>query len=191
MYNRKQIKAEAKECLNKNFGVALGTLVVYGLIGFAAAYIPFAAAILSGVLITGVAKVFLSIVRRAPLVEFSNMFDGFKNFGTTCISGILVAIYTFLWSLLFIIPGIIKAYSYSMTFYILADHPELTASQAIAASQKMMDGHKWDFFVLELSFIGWYLLSFITFGLAMIYAAPYMAAANAKFYDTIKYQIIE
>ena len=185
MYNRQQVKAAAKESLNKNFGVVLGTLFVAGIIVAIASYVAGASIIIGGVIATGVAIVMLNVV-RGNAVKFTDMFKGFNNFGPTCLAGILTSLYTFLWSLLFVIPGIVKSYSYSMTYYILADHPEMSANDAITASRYMMNGHKADLFVLQLSFIGWYFLSIITFGLAMFYAAPYMAVANAKFYDAIK-----
>lgn len=192
MYNRKQVKMEAKSSLNGNFGVAIGTIIVAELILGAISLIgsllvvgSIAPLIFSGVFSTGLAIVFLAIVRNTP-VEFSNMFDGFKNFGPTCLAGVLVSVFTFLWSLLFVIPGIIKSYSYAMTYYILADHPEMTANEAITESRRIMDGHKLDLFVLQLSFFWWHLLCFITFGIAYIYVAPYISAATAKFYDTIK-----
>ena len=185
MYNRKQLKLEAKNSLNQNFGIAIGTLLVYGLIMVVAAYVPFASIILAGVFATGMAMVMLNIV-RGNTVKFTDLFKGFENFSPTCLAGVLSTVYVFLWTLLFFIPGIVKSYSYAMTYYILVDHPEMTANEAITASRNMMRGHKADLFVLQLSFIGWYLLSFITFGIAMIYAAPYMSAATAKFYDAIK-----
>lgn len=83
--------------------------------------------------------------------------------------GILIMyVYIFLWSLLFLIPGIIKAYSYAMTPYILAEHPELSVNEAIDRSRAMMKGHKFDYFFLQLSFIGWMLLSIITLGVGLI-----------------------
>ena len=192
MYNRKQVKLAAKESLNGKFGLAIGTLVVAALIIAAITLVgaltiigSIAPLIFMGVFSTGIAIVFLAIVRNTS-VEFTNLFDGFKNFGTTCLSGVLVYVFTFLWSLLFVIPGIVKSYSYAMTFYILADHPEMTATEAITASRKMMDGHKFDLFVLQLSFFWWYLLCYLTFGIAYFYVAPYIAASTAKFYDTIK-----
>lgn len=192
MYDRKHVKLAAKESLNGKFGLAIGTLVVAALIIAAITLVgaltiigSIAPLIFMGVFSTGIAIVFLAIVRNTS-VEFSNLFDGFKNFGTTCLSGVLVYVFTFLWSLLLVIPGIVKSYSYAMTFYILADHPEMTATEAITASRKMMDGHKFDLFVLQLSFFWWYLLCSITFGIAYFYVAPYIAASTAKFYDTIK-----
>ena len=185
MYNRKQVKLEAKQSLHLNFGIALGALVVAGLILAAASYIPCGSLILTGVFSVGIAIVMLNIVRGAH-VEFVDLFKGFNNFGTTCLAGVLVSVFTFLWSLLFVIPGIIKAYSYSMTYYILADNPDMSPNDAITASSQMMDGHKFDLFVLQLSFLGWHLLGGITFGLEYIYVAPYIAATKAKFYESIK-----
>ncbi len=185
MYNRKQVKLSAKESLKGNLGLAIGVLLVLSLIIVASSYIPFGSLILTGVLSVGLAIVMLGIV-RGTAVEFKDLFGGFNNFGTTCIAGILVSVFTFLWSLLFVIPGIVKSYSYAMTSYILADHPEMTAQEAIDASRKMMDGHKMDLFVLQLSFFWWYLLCGITFGIAFLYVGPYISAATAKFYDTIK-----
>ena len=99
--------------------------------------------------------------------------------------GALTYLYTFLWSLLFVIPGIIKAYSYAMTYFIAKENPDLTAEQAILASMKMMDGNKMKLFLLDLSFIGWIILSMFTFGIGFIFVAPYMANAHAAFYDEL------
>lgn len=88
--------------------------------------------------------------------------------------------------MLLVIPGIIKGLSYSMATYILADHPEMTARQALNESKRIMDGHKMDLFLLELSFIGWLLLVGITCGIAIIYVGPYMNATMVNFYNSIK-----
>lgn len=189
MYDRVKIKSEAKQCLSLHFGTVFGVVIVSSLILTACVAIPtvgtVASAVLKGVLGVGVAIVLLRVIRGEPF-KFSDMFNGFNNFGTNCLAGILMSVFTFLWSLLFIIPGIVKAYSYSMTNYILAEHPEFTASGAIKESQRIMHGHKADLFVLRLSFIGWALLCVVTFGLATIYVMPYMQIAEAKFYDSIK-----
>jgi len=98
----------------------------------------------------------------------------------------LMFIFVFLWSLLFLIPGIIKAYSYAMTPYILKDYPELSANQAINLSRKMMKGHKLDLFILQLSFIGWWILTLFTAGIGTLWLMPYMMTAQAAFYQDIK-----
>lgn len=101
---------------------------------------------------------------KGTLPEAGALFAPFKQYARTVGAVLLVFVYTLLWTLLLVIPGIIKAYSYSMTFYILRENPEMTAGDAITASQKMMDGHKMDLFLLSLSFIGWAILASITFG---------------------------
>lgn len=186
MINRAQLKFQAKQFLTGNWGVAIGTSLVGTLILSAASSATGGGgALLSGVISVGLAIVMLEIVRGWK-VEFTDMFKGFQNFGTTFLAGLLVALYTLLWSLLFVIPGIIKMYSYSMTSYILADHPEMKPKEALEASSVMMEGHKMDLFILDLSFFGWYLLVGLTFGLAALYVGPYVSATRALFYEAIK-----
>ena len=98
-----------------------------------------------------------------------------------------MGLFVFLWSLLFIIPGIIKGISYAMTQYILADCPNVKAKDALKLSMRMMDGHKWEYFVFGLSFIGWILLSVITLGLAAaFYTEPYMHSSTAQYYLEVR-----
>ena len=97
-------------------------------------------------------------------------------------------LYIFLWSLLFVVPGIIKTYEYRMVDYILSENPEMNYSEALALSSKMMKGNKWKAFVLDLSFIGWDILSSMTFGiLDIFYVMPYKMSTNAALYEAIKY----
>ena len=97
-------------------------------------------------------------------------------------------LYTILWSLLFVIPGIVKAYEYQMIPYLLAENPQMTKEQAFAESKRMMDGQKWNAFVLDLSFIGWDILSAMTCGiLGIFYVQPYMDATHAALYETLRY----
>ena len=98
----------------------------------------------------------------------------------------LVMLFTFLWSLLFIIPGIVKCFSYSMTPFILEEHPELGANEAIDHSRAMMKGHKFDLFWLILSFIGWGFLCLFTFGIGYLWLTPYMDTSVAAFYEDVK-----
>lgn len=185
MYDRKQVKLRAKQTLGANFGLLFGTLIVGGLILSAAGFTFIGAIILAGPIAAGLSLVQLSVL-RGQQVEFGDMFKGFNNFGTNCGAGVLISIYTCLWSLLFVIPGIVKSYSYSMTFYILVDHPEMKANDAITASRNMMRGHKLDLFVLDLSFFWWIVLTSVTCGLAAIYVEPYMELSRAAFYESIK-----
>ena len=112
--------------------------------------------------------------------------DGFGRWGRNVWGMFLVGIFTSLWALLLIVPGIVKFYAYAMTPYILIDNPELSANQAINLSKKMMKGHKFDLFFLHLSFIGWYFLSIFTFGIGLLWLMPYMMTAQAEFYQDVK-----
>ena len=100
----------------------------------------------------------------------------------------LLELRIFLWTLLLIIPGIIKSFAYAMTPLIMTEHPEMSASDAISLSNEMMRGHKFDLFYLYLSFIGWILLSIISCGIGFIWLTPYMYAAEVAFYEDVKAQ---
>ena len=116
-----------------------------------------------------------------------NLFrDGFGRWGRNAWGMFLMTFFTSLWSLLLVIPGLIKFYAYSLTPYILIDNPELSANQAINLSVKMMKGHKFDLFFLHLSFIGWIFLSIFTFGIGLLWLLPYMMTAQAAFYQDVK-----
>ena len=104
---------------------------------------------------------------------------------------ILVVIYEFLWTLLLIIPGIIKYYSYAMTKFILLDEPELKYDAAIEKSMEMMKGKKFKLFLLDLSFIGWALLCILTLGIGLVLLVPYMYTARAAFYEDLKAELAQ
>lgn len=144
------------------------------------------------ILITGsvtlsLAYIFLRLAEKNKNPEIEDVIYGFRddNFLRSFVAYILVSICTFLWSLLLIIPGIIKALAYSQTFYILADHPKMEAADAQKLSMAMMKGHKWEYFVLQLSFIPWHIAAVFTFGLLYIYVAPYISTTNAVYYKKL------
>lgn len=122
---------------------------------------------------------------REESVDLENLFDGFRGGRYTRVfcALFLVNLFTFLWTLLLIIPGIIKAFSYALTPYILLDEPELTARQAITRSCEIMQGRRWKLFCLYLSFIGWGILCLLTFGIGFLWLVPYMNASVAAFYE--------
>ena len=139
----------------------------------------------------GILVLFLDFA-RGEKIENSKLFDGYKyGFQRIFTTGLLLLIYTVLWYLLLIIPGIIKSYSYSMTYYILKDNPELKNNAAIEKSMQMMDGHKMDLFLLHLSFIGWAILCLLTMGIGFIFLIPYIYTAQAHFYEDLKKQSID
>lgn len=125
---------------------------------------------------------------EAP-AELDEIKMGFHPYGRTVGAMVLRDVFIFLWSLLFLIPGVIKHYSYRMVPYILADDPEIGAMDAITLSRQMMDGHKWNTFVLDLSFLGWDLLSALTLGLlGVFYVNPYKFSTSAELYQVLKNQ---
>ena len=133
----------------------------------------------------GLANYFIKNTDSKP--SFADAFSGFKvrygrNVGTLLLSGIKVV----LWSFLFIIPGIIKAYEYAIIPYILADDSEISSKDTFKKAKQMMKGNKWRLFKLEFSFIGWYLLCFLTIGIGTFFLMPYINAANAEFYVELK-----
>lgn len=117
----------------------------------------------------------------------ANIFKiGFSNWFHNVWGMFLMTVFILLWSLLLFIPGIIKAFAYAMTPYILVDRPELSANEAIDLSKAMMKGHKFDFFWLGLSFLGWGVLTILTAGIGIFWLMPYMYTAYAAFYQDVK-----
>lgn len=112
-------------------------------------------------------------------------------YGRFTLAYFMMNLFVFLWSLLLIIPGIIKALAYSQMPFILMDHPEMGWKEALQESQRMMYGHKWEYFVLGLSFILWILLVGVTFGIAILYVGPYMQMTYANYYRTLKEETLE
>lgn len=133
----------------------------------------------------GECKVFTDVVEGKD-ASFSSVFDGFLYPVKAVAANIYIIILTALWTFLFVIPGLIAAIKYSMTYYIIAENPDIPITDAVDMSKNMMDGHKMDYFMLVLSFIPWLLLTTITFGLASVYVLPYMNCAYAQFYVMVR-----
>ncbi len=129
---------------------------------------------------------FLDNIRNGQDYKVGQIFTGYNDFTRVFGTVFLKNIYIFLWTLLFIIPGIIKSYSYMLTEYILRDNPDMKFNAAIERSMAMMKGHKFDLFYLHLTFIGWALLSFLTLGIGFLWLTPYAYAAQAHFYEDRK-----
>lgn len=167
-----------KESISAGGGILFGLLFVVMIV---------AATSISGVLTLGGYKVCLAVSRgnEGKFDDFFSFFAGWQKMVTAFKAIFFVSLYTILWSLLFVIPGIIKALSYSLTYFVLLDHPEYTVHEAIAESKRLMDGNKWNLFVLGLSFIGWFLLSAITFSISQLWTTPYWAVTFAHFYDKV------
>lgn len=182
----------ARKSLKDKWGLAIGTFVVYmliiGAIQTTTEFFPLVGLLLlaiSGPMALGIAIFSINISRNQD-ARLEQIFQGFNNFNTSLGAYLLMLLFTFLWTLLLIIPGIIAVLSYSMTFYILADDNSIGAMEAIDKSKKMMDGYKWKYFCLGLRFIGWSLLCILTLGIGFLWLLPYMQVSVVKFYDDIK-----
>ncbi len=125
----------------------------------------------------------LRLSREEDPGNIETLFACFKQFGRFVLAQLLIELFVFLWMLLFIIPGIVAAFAYSQTFYIMLDDPSISPREAIRQSRQLMIGHKAELFLLELSFFGWALLSVLTWGLLDIWLRPYMDISLAGFYN--------
>ena len=201
---RVELKEKAKKDLAGKWGTSVLTVLVYAIIVAAISglvyWISQAAGLskdatellnsIVGILIDGTIAVglvgyFMNIARGKD-AKVNDLFSYTNLIGVVILTVILVAIFTTLWTLLLIVPGIIAAISYSQVMYIIIDDPKIDAMDAIKESKEIMNGHKMDYFVLQLSFIGWAILATITFGIGYLWLTPYMATTNANFYDSIK-----
>ena len=190
MKTRAELKEMAKQQIKGNIGMLFVISLIIGAISGAAGAIPPLALAVS-IIVTpafsiSIIRVYQEMARNGKKPEAKDAFAGFDDFWTGFKALFLVGLFTFLWSLLFIIPGIIKSFSYSQTMMIVAENKGIGAREAINRSKAMMDGRKMDYFVLGLSFIGWGLLCCITLGIASIWVGPYIQATMVNFYNDIK-----
>jgi len=157
--------------------------IITGIVVVAVIYL-LAIMIIGGAVTLGLCKFNLGLVdKKKP--QFTDLFSCFDRLGAGFCVQFLRGLYTFLWSLLFVIPGIIAGYRYAMAAYILSEHSDMTASEAIDASKQIIVGNKWRLFCLEFSFIGWDILCLFTLGIGNLFLRPYKEAAYAAFYREI------
>lgn len=191
--NRAELKAKAKAQIKGKIGILFViTLIIALLSGLAAMLLNLipgggivAAIIITPAFTLSIYRVYLGIAAGGtPEVEDS--FSGFDDFWSAFKVNFLVGLFTFLWSLLFIIPGIVKGYAYSMSMYILAENKGKSALECINESKQMTNGHKADLFVLSLSFFGWLLLAPFTLYILCIWLVPYMQATFTNAYLSLK-----
>ncbi len=184
------LRKEARVTLRGSWGkVALLTLVYFFLWSLlkAADHITGLASLVVGpAFMYGYTKIMLHTSRKEPW-NMEMLFSGLSDrFGTYLLAYLVMLIRTILWSLLFIIPGIIAAIRYSQTFLILVDDKNIDAMEAIERSKEMMRGHKMNYFLLGLSFIGWEILSILSCFIGFLWLSPYMGVTYVKFYEELK-----
>jgi uncharacterized membrane protein len=183
----------ARESLKGKWGIAILTFLIYtlftsatGSVASSGSNITFSLLniIIGGPFALGAAIFSLSISRgKEPMLE--QIFQGFNRFSDAFIAYLLVVVYVLLWTLLLIVPGIIVALGYSMTFYILADDPLIKPQEALRKSKAMMNGYKAKLFYLCLRFFLLALLCILTLGIGFLWLIPYVHVTMAKFYDDI------
>lgn len=184
--SRKDLKLMAKDNLRNKYGGAIVVCLIYALLVGALSSTGIGILLLNSLFTIGLYNAF-TVGRTKENYDLSDLFDPFSNEVSNRITlSVLKNIYIFLWSLLFIIPGIIKAYSYAMSEYISYRNPNMNYKDCIDQSRKIMDGHKMEFFILEFSFFGWTLLSLLTFGiLEIVYVAPYRYATYTLYFENL------
>ena len=191
--NRAELKAAAKRQISGKIGILFLITLIIGLIsgvgGLILSFIP-GGGLLVSIIITpaftlSMVRVYLNLAKGVR-PEAKDAFSGFDDFWAAFKVTFLVGLFTYLWSLLFVIPGIVKSLSYSMSTYILAENKGKSALACINESKEMTKGHKMELFVLGLSFIGWGFLCGITLGIASIWVIPYMQATYANVYNSLK-----
>ncbi len=193
MKTNKELMNDAKGLLQGQWMNCIGAYIIYSVITGAASSCTMGLGylVVFGPMIYGFTAYIISASKKEN-PDMNKLFSGFNRFGDTIFAGILTSIFIFLWSLLLIVPGIIAAIRYSMTFFILCDNPEMSASEAIDKSCEMMRGNKWSFFCLNMRFVGWILLACIfTLGIGMFVVAPYMQMAYTLFYEQLKTQQLQ
>jgi len=185
MYQRQDVKRYASRLFAAHYWPLVGVCFLLPLLTQVAGSVTsgIGALLVSGPITVGLSMYCLRIWRGENATLDQAFVDGFADYGRILGGTLWMGLFTFLWSLLFVIPGIVKSFSYAMTPYILGDCKQVSATDALKLSMRMMHGHKWELFLLHLSFFGWYLLSALTAGLlAIFYVTPYCNMALAGYY---------
>lgn len=188
MQSSTSYKDLALQSLTGNWGDAVVLTFIYGLITGILGIIPYLGSVLA--LLVGMPMgwaftvAFLGLTRGEEL-KMGRLADGFNDYVRILGTTLLVQIYTFLWTLLLIVPGIIKSFSYAMTPFVLRDEPDMKYNSAIERSMQLMDGHKMELFMLYISFIGWAILACLSIGIGFLWLVPYMETTLAKFYEDL------
>ena len=198
--NIKEIKLKARESLVGKYGDAIGVMMLLSIASLIGSELVnlfnfsdnvtiiltyVVDLIITGLLGFGSLSFYLKLSRDEN-VEIDELWSKTNMAKTYILASVVIAIFTSLWTLLLIIPGIIASFSYSMTHYILLDNPSMSVMEALKESKRIMTGHKMDLFLLNLSFIGWIILGIFTFGILYFWLMPYMSVTTCNFYNQIK-----
>lgn len=183
--NQSLIHRAKEQLRGKWVNVAIGTLIYLIIIGVAGSTY-FLELLLIGPMMFGY-YLYLACNVDTNTNNFNLLFKGFERFGETLVAGLLYTLAISIGFMLLIVPGIILACGFGLTFFIMVDEPSISGTDALSKSWNMMRGHKWDYFCLQFRFIGWILLSILTCGIGFIFVQPYMVVASQNFYRKLRY----
>lgn len=188
--NFSEIRSQGREDLRGNWTNSVIILVIYSLILSALSFFAFFSVgiisiLIGGALELGITKYFFNLRRNPDFAEINNLFEGFKYFTDSLCIYLIKNLLIILWTILLIVPGIIKSIAYTMTYFVYLDNKKLSANDCIKRSQELMKGHKWEYFVFCLTFIGWFLLGLLCFGIGLYWVEAYFNASKMNFYERI------
>ncbi len=184
----RELKYDAKKSLEGNVGTSFLAEIAGDAMLLTSKIIPLGNMLIAGPISVGIAGVYTKNTDHTK-PEFKDLFSGFReNFGENFLLGIVKGLFIVLWSLLFIIPGFIMSYGYAMAEYLMVRDTDLTAMEALRLSRRLMKGRKARLFLLDLSFLGWILLTILTLGIASIYTVPYIKTARTEFFNDLYYE---
>jgi uncharacterized membrane protein len=185
----RDLMAQAREALKGRWGLAVGGNVIYFILTGLIQGIPrvgwIGGLIIGGPLLLGWTIFFLALARKEE-AQLAQLFEGFQNFTRALVTYLLMALFILLWTLLFIIPGIVACLSYAQTFFILAENPQMEGLEVLRKSKSMMKGNRWKLFCLFWRFFGWFLLGLLSLGIGFLWIIPYLQTTLARFYDDLK-----
>ena len=181
----KEFRQKAQAKMTGNWGTFAIIMLVIMLLESASSVLVVVPLLIAGPFAYSVTSCSLKVC-RGQKIDVENFLDGFRDFARSFVASIINGVLIALWSLLLVVPGIIKSLEYSMTYYIMLDDPKISANDARKKSMEMMQGHRWELFCLLFSFVGWLLLSILTLGILLLWVQPYMEVAVAEFYRNLK-----
>lgn len=194
--NRIKLKRRSREQLGNHIFnntwlmSVVGVLILSAIQSFAAS-VPVLPLFLIGPLGVGLVIFFKNIIRTSS-VRIETLFQGFlTDFKGSLLIGLMSTIFVALWSLLFIIPGIVKGYAYSMAYYLKSEHEDWDWRKCLDESTKLTNGHKFDLFILDLSFIGWYIVGSLCFGIGSLWVTSYHEMTKINFFEEITLTRVE
>lgn len=190
MWIRGILKSNARAALFNTYWIALGACLLLGIISGFSLGLGVVALFVLGVLEVGKNRFFVH--NRFGDTRFELLFSGFSNnYWNTFCSMLVTKVFIVLWSFLLVIPGIVKMYEYFFVPYVLADNPYIIGARAREISRILTSGEKFSIFIFQLSFIGWYLLGFLCFGIGILFVEPYYKAAEAELYICLRDRAIQ